>query len=93
MSFADECTRLYTPHGHVAHLRSPAHAIASAVPVLCPQMRPWPGDWLGTGSQAEYDKAARLPACRHCLRRATGEDAYYAEPPQFSRPGAAAGPP
>lgn len=25
-------------------------------------------DWRGTGSQAEYDKAATLPKCGNCLK-------------------------
>ncbi len=26
------------------------------------------GFWRGTGSQAEYDKAASLPKCKSCLK-------------------------
>lgn len=25
-------------------------------------------DWLGTGSQAEYERAAELPTCTRCLK-------------------------
>ena len=68
--FASECTRLYTPQGAVAHLQPP---LSSGVKtVLCPRMWPWPDGWLGTGSQAEYEKAAALPTCKECLKRAGG---------------------
>lgn len=29
----------------------------------------WSSEWLGTGSQAEYETAATLPRCRKCLQR------------------------
>jgi transposase len=27
---------------------------------------PWPNEWLGTGSQDEYERAAALPLCKLC---------------------------
>lgn len=29
-------------------------------------------DWHGTGTQAEYERAAELPRCRRCLARLGG---------------------
>jgi hypothetical protein len=62
-SFASQCTRVYLPRGRVAHLRRPW-----SPGVMCPSVpgTPGPGEWLGTGSQGEYDKAASLPLCRRC---------------------------
>lgn len=28
----------------------------------------WPSEWLGTGSQVEYEKAATMTRCRRCAR-------------------------
>lgn len=72
--YADDCAKVYTPSGRVAHLRPPDYSITGAKPVLCPQSLPW-GGWLGTGSQAEYDRAAALPACKACIRVAGQLDA------------------
>ena len=57
-----EYTRVYTPHGQVAHLRRPFGYSS----ILCPVVPAWPGEWLGTGSQREYEKAASLPLCAVC---------------------------
>jgi hypothetical protein len=55
-------TRLYWQHGHVAHLM-PGYS-ASVSSTMCGE---GPDSWmLGTGSQDEYDKAARLPTCKRC---------------------------
>jgi hypothetical protein len=70
MSYADECTRLYMRLGRVAHLRN-----TFAPGVLCDATPPSHEEWLGTGSQAEYEKAAGLPLCRKCAFRAYAEDA------------------
>jgi hypothetical protein len=33
-------------------------------------LSPWdPSDWLGTGTQIEYETADALPPCRRCLSR------------------------
>lgn len=63
---AADYTRVYTPHGHVAHLRQ-HHSHSS---ILCPVVPEWPGEWLGTGNQAEYEKAASLDLCAVCGRLA-----------------------
>lgn len=31
-------------------------------------------DWLGTGNQAEYERAASLPRCQRCLAALAAED-------------------
>jgi protein-tyrosine phosphatase len=56
--------RLYLRRGSRAHL-SPPFGGGSRY-VLCAAEPTWPGEWLGTGSQEEYDRAASLPICRHC---------------------------
>ena len=62
-SLVDGCTRLYAKHGRTAHLQMPGDTYAD---VYC-RIDPPPAWWLGTGSQAEYDRAALLPSCRRCL--------------------------
>jgi len=74
MSYADDRTRLFAPSGRVAHLRPPF----GLADVLCGRPEP-EGGWLGTGNQAEHDRAAGLPACRRCGRRAA-LDGTSAEP-------------
>lgn len=56
-------TRLYTRRGTVAHLSPDWRGTKST---LCPALPSWPGDWLGTGSQGEYELAAELPTCKRC---------------------------
>jgi hypothetical protein len=56
--------RLYTQRGSVAHLSPPWDA--SPRGVLCRFVPMWPGEWLGTGSQAEYELAAELETCSRC---------------------------
>lgn len=58
-----EYARLYTRYGTVAHLSPPW---GSKDETLCPVRPRWPGDWLGTGSQAEYELAAELETCSRC---------------------------
>ena len=84
-AYIEKCTRVYTPRGSVAHLRAPFSTIRNGS-TLCPVMPEWPGEWLGTGGQAEYEKAASLPLCKACAKAAGGEDEYYAEPSQFTDP-------
>lgn len=31
----------------------------------------WMSEWLGTGGQGEYERAATLPRCRRCVRKTT----------------------
>lgn len=54
--------RVYLPSGRRAHL-SPPFSARSGLCAIAPE---WPADWLGTGSQDEYDRAAALPLCRRC---------------------------
>lgn len=61
-------TRVYRPHGKIAHLWELAGG--------CPVMNRWSDpdwldreSWLGTGSQEEYEHAAKLPLCTDCFRR------------------------
>lgn len=54
--------RLYLRRGSRAHLSAPL----TWRRVLCSAEPAGSDDWLGTGSQAEYDKAASLPLCRAC---------------------------
>lgn len=75
-------TRVYRPGDQLAHLRE---NVAPAEFILCREFtddgdmdesRPATyecADWLGTGSQEEYETAAGLPLCRTCARR-TGLD-------------------
>lgn len=65
-------TRVYRPGGRLAHLRGERIACETA----SPQDRYDPDTWLGTGSQAEYDRAASLPLCLRCFaaREAGGLD-------------------
>lgn len=63
--------RRYTPGGTVAHLVDDAdwdRVPGGVVTALCG----WWGQqtyWRGSGSQAEYDRAAALPTCRKCAQR------------------------
>lgn len=71
LSYAKDCTRLYTRRGRVAHLQPPFATDAWRGGVLCPVVPSWPGSWLGTGSQREYERAASLPLCAGCSRIAS----------------------
>jgi hypothetical protein len=82
--FADQCTRVYTYRGHVAHLLPPTSTmIGAGGGTLCPVTPSWPDEWRGTGMQAECELAASLPLCKACASRAAAEDEYYAEASQF----------
>ena len=83
--YAEQCTRVYTRRGRAAHLLSPVSTIRNGR-ALCPVDPQWPGEWLGTGTQAEHEHAASLPLCRHCERSAKAEDDYYAELSQWNKP-------
>lgn len=54
----------YLVTGKVAHALRPPIAGAAACGV-----DGWSTEWLGTGSQDEYERAATLPRCLRCLRR------------------------
>lgn len=58
--------RLYTRRGTVAHLSPPWDATPRGV--LCGFVPSWPGEWLGTGSQGEYELAADMETCSRCRR-------------------------
>lgn len=66
----DDCTRVYTPHGKMAHLLppddSPSHGYAFT---LCRRQPHLFTSWLGTGSQREYERAAELPLCARCEQK------------------------
>ena len=66
----DDCTRVYTRTGKLAHLLgpfdSPNHGYAFALCGLQPRLF---DDWLGTGSQREHERAAELPVCPRCGRK------------------------
>jgi hypothetical protein len=68
---ASEYTRLYTRHGLVAHLSPPGGALGVMHGVLCSVLPKWPDDWLGTGSQKEYELAADMDTCQRCRDRFT----------------------
>lgn len=59
-------TRLYTPRGRVRHLAPPYSGPATSRGGLCSVVPKWPGEWLGTGSQEEYELAAEMPTCKRC---------------------------
>lgn len=54
-------TRVYLPCGRRAHLLE----VGSGCPVVWAHER---SDFLGTGYQAEYERAAAKPLCRDCWR-------------------------
>ena len=84
--YADQCTRVYTRTGKVAHLMSPVQSIRNGS-VLCNRILPeWFTEWHGTGSQGEIELAASLPLCKRCEDQAQREDEYYSEPSQFTDP-------
>jgi hypothetical protein len=62
----EDCIRSYSSRGSVAHLVLGQTILGSSA--LCGQVGPI-GDWLGTGDQNEYDKAAALMTCRRCRTR------------------------
>jgi hypothetical protein len=57
--------RCYRPNSRCAHLREDSRGYP-----ICGWDGRWdhidPAMWLGTGSQAEYDRAAELPLCKLC---------------------------
>ena len=60
-----ELTRVYAQYGRMAHLVYPEHP-AQFGQALC---RRFPRTaWLGTGSQEEYERAARMRLCPRCGR-------------------------
>lgn len=43
--------------------------VTARTPALCGVLPSFLGDWYGTGTQAEYERAASLRTCEHCRRR------------------------
>jgi hypothetical protein len=79
--YAGQCTRVYALHGKMAHLLAPWESpnLGYAFTLCRRQPRLFTA-WLGTGSQAEYERAASLPACEQCLRAAAKTEAGQARP-------------
>jgi hypothetical protein len=65
-----DTTRVYMPEGRVAHLLDAGLASPNSCDESLCGKRTADGFWYGTGSQAEYDEAERLPVCRACCHRA-----------------------
>jgi hypothetical protein len=81
-AYADQCTRVYTYTGRVAHLMPlHEHSVSYGV-ALCPVRPRWPDQWRGTGSQQEIELAASLPPCSRCKALAARDDAYRAKAAQ-----------
>jgi hypothetical protein len=68
----DQCTRVYTSTGAVAHLLDPAHSPSNHRDEALCGLLPDPDGWFGTGSQDEHDTAAALLSCRRCANLAAG---------------------
>jgi len=66
-----ELERRYTRYGRVAHLLDPLEYSerTGTAAVLCGLWEWYVHSWLGTGSQAEYERAASLPVCKNCQAR------------------------
>jgi hypothetical protein len=60
----------YFAQGRVAHALSRSGSMKLSRVAKC-GAEPWliSGDWCGTGSQREYERAAELPRCKKCLRK------------------------
>lgn len=65
MRTEDDYTLVYTDGGTVAHLLDPLLSPNEAHPAVCGRT-PWPGLWLGTGSQEEHERAEDLMVCAPC---------------------------
>ena len=71
MSYFGDCTRVYLRRGAMAHLLSPNDSANSGCATALCRLQPrWGTYWYGTGSQYEYEIAARLPLCPRCAREA-----------------------
>lgn len=55
----------------VAHLLSPFELSKddNTPTALCGRWQWTASDWFGSGSQAEYERAAELPLCKSCARQ------------------------
>lgn len=61
-----EFTLVFTTAGTRAHLLDELLSPNQNNSALCGRM-PWPGLWLGTGSQDEYERAETLTLCSQCV--------------------------
>ena len=68
---------VYLRHGGVTHVRPFSGRSDYHREVLCGREPSLFGDWdwLGTGSQAEIDKARRMPLCVRCMELARDRSA------------------
>ena len=65
---------VYHRRGGVTHVKP--HVETAPYPsVLCGRELSWGESWLGTGNQAEYDQARRMPLCVRCAEAARGRNA------------------
>lgn len=64
-TIADHVEWRYVAAGKVRH----AHRSGVAHESVCGRWVFDPAWWLGTGSQAEYERCASLPMCKTCLLR------------------------
>lgn len=62
---AREYTLVYTDGGTVAHYLDELLSPNEPNSALCGRS-PWPGLWLGTGSQDEHERALDLRVCAPC---------------------------
>lgn len=75
-------TRVYGRNGRYAHLLTLNgsvdidSAMCGRILWTCVREGEWK-PWLGTGSQAEYEKAASLPLCPRCEHLASGRAVRY----------------
>ncbi|MGH8575605.1 MAG: hypothetical protein ACREXX_13940 [Gammaproteobacteria bacterium] len=60
--------RRYLRYGRVAHLLDAVGGVGTYQVALCVRVPALCSAWLGTGSQAEYERAAELPLCQDCER-------------------------
>ena len=59
-------TLVYTDGGASAHLLDALLSPNQPNSAVCGRS-PWPGLWLGTGSQDEHERALDLQVCKQCV--------------------------
>jgi len=69
MAEAPRETRVYTFTGRRAHLLHVGDGANGHGRALCGFSPAWHYEWHGTGSQAEYERAAELPTCKYCAKQ------------------------
>jgi hypothetical protein len=69
MNRTDELyTRVYTSKRAIrSHLLEPGESPSNGRAAVCGRTPGLGYVWMGTGTQAEHDKARNLEPCRHCL--------------------------